>query len=302
MQFWGVEVKSGEPLPVQCGDDFILHLSQATLGECKKDKGNGSVSLSVKVGGKKLVLGTLYPEKVPQLQFDLVFERDFELSHTGKNGSVYFMGYQNVVFSLTLSCVSFTNEDSESEMEPLPAAAVNGGPISLTNENKPAKREKAKSGPSGTKHVQIIEPKKDDEESDDDSSDEDRWLATQGKPVEVEGESDEEDDDEDDDSDDEEETDEEELADTKKKDTGKKRSAPEAKTPAPSKKTKLVTPQKTGGKKAGEHQATPHPAKQASKTASTSDSKSHVCKSCDRTFGSDNALQSHTKAKHGDAK
>ncbi|CAL1373076.1 unnamed protein product [Linum trigynum] len=291
MQFWGVEVKSGEPLPVQCGDDFILHLSQATLGECKKDKGNGSVSLSVKVGGKKLVLGTLYPEKVPQLQFDLVFERDFELSHTGKNGSVYFMGYK---------VREAENEDSELEMEPLPAAAVNGGPISLTNENKPAKREKAKSGPSGTKHVQIIEPKKDDEESDDDSSDEDRWLATQGKPIEAEGESDEDDDD-DEDSDDEEETDEEELADTKK-DTGKKRSAPEAKTPAPSKKTKLVTPQKTGGKKAGEHQATPHPAKQASKTASTSDSKSHVCKSCDRTFGSDNALQSHTKAKHGDAK
>ncbi|MCE3050822.1 hypothetical protein HAX54_048248 [Datura stramonium] len=57
------EVKSGQPLSVQPGDDMILHLSQ------------------------KLVLGTLSSDKLPQQQFDLVFDRDFELSHNWKNES-----------------------------------------------------------------------------------------------------------------------------------------------------------------------------------------------------------------------
>ncbi|KAH0755064.1 hypothetical protein KY290_025334 [Solanum tuberosum] len=93
MEFWGAEVKSGEPLTVQPGDGMVLHLSQASLGELKKDKSE-SVCLSVNIDGKKLVLGTLSSEKVPQQQFDLVFDRDFELSHNLKSGSVYFFGYK----------------------------------------------------------------------------------------------------------------------------------------------------------------------------------------------------------------
>ena len=73
---------------------FNVCWDQAALGECKKDKGNGSICLYVTIGGKKLVLGTLSSENVPQLSFDLVFERDFQLSHSGKNGSVHFIGYK----------------------------------------------------------------------------------------------------------------------------------------------------------------------------------------------------------------
>ncbi|XP_043724568.1 histone deacetylase HDT1-like [Telopea speciosissima] len=96
MEFWGVEVKSGEAFKVNPGDDKILHLSQASLGEVKKDKGNESVPLYVNVGGQKLVIGTLFPEKCTQISFDLVFEKEFELSHNWKNGSVYFIGYTSV--------------------------------------------------------------------------------------------------------------------------------------------------------------------------------------------------------------
>lgn len=79
---------------------------QACLGEMKKDKGNESVCLFVNVDGKKLVLGTLFSEKLPQQQFDLVFDKNFELSHNWKNGSVYFYGYKanNPYEEYPLSC------------------------------------------------------------------------------------------------------------------------------------------------------------------------------------------------------
>lgn len=66
---------------------------QASLGEAKT-KGNESVPLHLKFGDQKLVLGTLSLEKFPQLSFDLVFEKEFELSHNWKQGSVYFCGYR----------------------------------------------------------------------------------------------------------------------------------------------------------------------------------------------------------------
>lgn len=66
---------------------------QASLGEIKKDKANESICIFVNIDGKKLVLGTLSPEKLPQQVFDLVFDKEFQLSHNWKNGSVYFYGY-----------------------------------------------------------------------------------------------------------------------------------------------------------------------------------------------------------------
>ncbi|KAA8544193.1 hypothetical protein F0562_022171 [Nyssa sinensis] len=106
---------------------------------------------------------------------------------------------------------------------------------------------------------------------------------------------------------DEEDSDDEETP--KKADQGKKRPTESAtKTPVPAKKAKLVTPQKTDGKKGGAHTATPHPSKQAGKTpANSGKSKEQSpksggqvsCKSCSKTFNSENALQSHSKAKHG---
>ena len=71
-----------------------VSVPQAALGESKKDKGNESVHVFLNIDGKKMVLGTLNGQNIPQLSFDLVFEKQFELSHNWKNGSVYFCGYQ----------------------------------------------------------------------------------------------------------------------------------------------------------------------------------------------------------------
>lgn len=70
---------------------------QACLGEVKKDKGSEPVYLFAKVGDEKFVIGILSSEKFPQISFDLVFEKDFELSHNWKNGSVHFTGYKSYV-------------------------------------------------------------------------------------------------------------------------------------------------------------------------------------------------------------
>lgn len=66
---------------------------QAALGEVKNNKGAESVPLRLKIDDGKFVLGTLAAAARPQITFDLVFEKEFELSHDWKNGSVYFCGY-----------------------------------------------------------------------------------------------------------------------------------------------------------------------------------------------------------------
>lgn len=48
----------------------------------------------VKVDDQKLAIGTLSLDKYPQIQFDLVFDQEFELSHTSKTASVFFTGYK----------------------------------------------------------------------------------------------------------------------------------------------------------------------------------------------------------------
>ncbi|KAL5976431.1 hypothetical protein ACLOJK_020762 [Asimina triloba] len=66
----GIEVKAGETVKCEPGMDKYLHLSQASLGEVKKDKGDDSVVISVKVDDKKLVLGTLSSEKYSDSESD----------------------------------------------------------------------------------------------------------------------------------------------------------------------------------------------------------------------------------------
>lgn len=296
MEFWGVEVKIGVPLKVAPGDNMILHLSQACLGEQKKEKGNESVCLFVNVDGKKLVLGTLFTEKLPQQQFDLVFDRDFELSHNWKNGTVYFYGYRaNNPFEDELP----EGESDEESEEELPIVTANNAkPEPKAKLVKPAEADKAnaakgKESDAGKQKVKIVEPKKDDNTEDDDDSSDDLMS-----------EDDDEDDSEDeDDSDDESGESDEETP--KKAEPSKKRAAESAtKTPVQDKKAK-VTPQKTDGKKVGGHVATPHPAKKAVKTPGNKPNQQspqsggpHSCKTCNRTFGSDKALESHSKAKH----
>ncbi|KAA3489710.1 histone deacetylase HDT1-like isoform X1 [Gossypium australe] len=150
MEFWGIEVKSGQPIKADPGANYVIHLSQASLGESKNKA--ESVPLYVNVDGKKLILGTLSHQSCPQLSFDLVFEEEFELSHNWKNGSVYFLG------------MSSEEESEEEEEEELPvaaaAAAVNG-------KAKPdAKTAKANAGkPDAVKQSgKIAEPSNDEDE------------------------------------------------------------------------------------------------------------------------------------------
>ncbi|KAI0522782.1 hypothetical protein KFK09_005167 [Dendrobium nobile] len=96
MEFWGVEVKPGQTVKCEPGDEGYLHLSQASLGEIKKDKGTENVPVFVKFNDQKLVLGTLSTENCAQIQYDIVFEKEFELSHGSKNTSVFFVGYKSI--------------------------------------------------------------------------------------------------------------------------------------------------------------------------------------------------------------
>ncbi|KAK6126306.1 hypothetical protein DH2020_039951 [Rehmannia glutinosa] len=245
MEFWGVEVKSGEPLKVFPGDGMVLHLSQANLGELKKEKGNESICLFVNVDGKKFVLGTLLTDKLPQQQFDLVFDRDFELSHNWKSGN-----------------------ESESE-EDIPLNLPNN----VKHESKAKEEHKSAEAAKEKKSDAADTHKLQDEDDEDDESDE----SDEETPQKVE--------------------------------TSKKRPVESAtKTPVPDKKAK-VTPQKTDGKKGSVHVDTPYPSKPAGKTPANKPNQqtpksggSHSCTSCHRAFGSEKALESHSKAKHGGGK
>ncbi|PIA54784.1 hypothetical protein AQUCO_00900987v1 [Aquilegia coerulea] len=277
MQFWGVEVKAGEPLKVEPDDNTLLHLSQAALGEPKKDKGSESVVLSATVNGQKLVIGTLSTDKCPQISYDLVFEKEFELSHNWKNGSVFFCGYKADAEEEGSDGENMFGDDSEFEEEEIPVVAAENG-----------------------KHVPKVEKAK----ASDDKAKAAKPVSAAAKPKDMLEASDDSDED----------SSEEEEEEEATPENSKKRPAVSAtKTSAPEKKAKLVTPQKSGGdaKKGNTHTATPHPSKQAAKTKGSADkSKQQTpksagqvsCKSCSKTFNSDGALQSHTKAKHSDGK
>ncbi|KAJ6828910.1 histone deacetylase HDT2-like [Iris pallida] len=92
MEFWGVEVKPGQTVKCDIEEGKLLHLSQAALGE--SNEGVESVSIFVKFNDQKLVVGTLSQEKCALIQYNLVFEKEFDLCHSSKNASVYFCGYK----------------------------------------------------------------------------------------------------------------------------------------------------------------------------------------------------------------
>ncbi|KAK6152331.1 hypothetical protein DH2020_014966 [Rehmannia glutinosa] len=258
MEFWGVEVKSGEPLKVFPGDGMVLHLSQANLGELKKEKGNESICLFVNVDGKKFVLGTLFTDKLPQQQFDLVFDRDFELSHNWKSGN-----------------------ESESE-EDIPLNLPNNvkHESKAKEEHKSAEAAKEKKSDAGKKKVLLPEIKNEDLISDDDDEDDSEGLLKFYHEKVLQ-----------------------QLANiygllytigfySQLNNLIKYQS--------------FVT---IDGKKGSVHVDTPYPAKPAGKTPANKPNQqtpksggSHSCTSCNRAFGSEKALESHSKAKHGGGK
>ncbi|KAK8683372.1 hypothetical protein V6N13_039434 [Hibiscus sabdariffa] len=285
MEFWGIEVKAGKPIKTDPGVNYVIHLSQASLGESKNKA--ESVPLYVTVDRKKLVLGTLSHQNCTQLNFDLVFEKDFELSHNWKNGSVYFLGYKTS--APVEGDDEFGSSDENGDEEDLLVAAAENA--------KHAKMAKAKAGkPEAVKKqaVKIAEPSNnkkieddnnDDGDSEDGSSSDDDGSEDEDNEMSMDGSSDDEDEDE--------ET-------PKKVESSKKRQA-EAVTPVSAKKAKsAATPQKTDGKK-GSHTATPHPSKQAGKSSGKSPKSGgqFSCGSCNKSFGSGGGLESHKKAKHG---
>ncbi|MQL92538.1 hypothetical protein Taro_025164 [Colocasia esculenta] len=302
MEFWGIEVKPGEIIKCEPGDDHYLHLSQASLGEVKKDKGNENIVISLKFNNQKLVIGTLSADKCPQISYDLnlCYPTTGRMAVSSLLATKPLQGMKNILSD---------NNDLESEDEDIPVKEENGkakskGELAKPNINVPKADSAAK--PS----VKTEEPKKaeDEDDEDDDSADneDDSEEDEDDNEEMVEGEDDSDDKDGDEDESSEEET--------PKQVDGKKRPLGSAsKTPAPEKKAKLVTPvgsQKTGGGadgKIGGHTATPHPAKHAGKTPATNDkfkqqtpkfAGSALCKSCNRTFRDETALKAHTKAKH----
>uniref|UniRef100_A0A2P2K1H7 Nucleoplasmin-like domain-containing protein n=2 Tax=Rhizophora mucronata TaxID=61149 RepID=A0A2P2K1H7_RHIMU len=205
MEFWGVEVKSGKSMKVKSGGSFGLHLSQASLGEFQKEKGNESVCLYVTIGDQKFVLGTLSPQKFPQLSFDLVFNEDFELSHNWKSGSVYFLGYRGPNGS------DNSSEDEDESEEDLPITAHNGKPKSEAKQTKPIAESTSTLKPDSTvtkQKMKIVEASKDvkfDEENDDSIDEEDDSLSDDQAMSDDVDEDDDDDEDKHDDGSDEEE-------------------------------------------------------------------------------------------------
>ncbi|XP_065019456.1 histone deacetylase HDT2-like isoform X2 [Musa acuminata AAA Group] len=309
MEFWGVEIKPEETVKVDPGEDKYLHLSQASLGETKKDKGNENILIYVKFNNQKLVLGTLSADKCAQIQYDLVFEKEFEISHNSKNASVYLCGYRTVALGGD-EFPDFDDADEDIQLEHIVNGKTNvkdeqpkstaGKPNVASAKVKPKVAELKKAD----KQKANKEDDEDDEESEEDESDDDEDTAKA---------------DAEDDSEDEDESSDEDEATVKKAEPSNKRPAGSAlKTPVSEKKAKLRVSQGSGGsqKKGGAGKndgqpATPNPAKRSGKTPATNDkSKQQTpksagsinCKSCGKKFNSDNGLQAHTKAKHGSAK
>ncbi|CAG7892107.1 unnamed protein product [Brassica rapa] len=87
----GAKVKAGRTLKVKPGENCLIHISQASL---RKSRRGVSALLYATVDDKKLLLGTLSQD----ISFDhLLFDREFELSHTLDRGSVHFTGYKSKV-------------------------------------------------------------------------------------------------------------------------------------------------------------------------------------------------------------
>lgn len=313
MEFWGIEVKPGQTVKCEPGKERVLHLSQASLGVNKKEKGSETVQIFVKVNDQKLVIGTLSTEKCTQIQYDLVFQKDFELSHGSKSTSVFFVGYRGIIEGYESDDSlhdSPTEDDIDYPLNGTHSKKVQGtsmvekaGTQKVDNEvaKLNAKTEKPKKEQVKADNKVEDEDDDSDEDDDDDSDDdEDDSEDSDEDMVGAQEDSSDEDSDEDDSSS-------EEEASPVKVDTGKKRKPDSAaKTPIHDKKAKMITPvqnQKTGGdgKKGGHvHVATPYPSKQGGKPQQTPKSEgSVICKSCNRNFNSENALQAHSKAKHG---
>nr|VDD32941.1 unnamed protein product [Brassica oleracea] len=221
------------PLKVRPQVDHLIHLSQATIDGAKKGE---SGLLYVNIDWNKYVIGTLSQDHIPQISFDLVFEQEFELSHSLSQGSVHFVGYK----SPNIDQEDYPSDSEEEEVLAVPATS---------NVVKADSKPKAKPAE--------VKPESDEDEDDESEEDEDDSEDDGPDPEKVMEVEDSE----------EEETPKQPAPSNKRTAT-----ASVSKTPVPAKKTKTAvaaTPQKTVSeeKKKGGHAATPHPAKKGGKNA-----------------------------------
>ncbi|VVB08653.1 unnamed protein product [Arabis nemorensis] len=124
MKFWGAEVQAGKPLIMRPDEDDLIHISQASL-DFKGEKRETAV-LYVKVDGIKFVIGSLSQDKFPQTSFDLIFEKEFELSHSLERGCVHFVGYRSPNIDDEEGDDFSDSEEEEEVPEAVPAVVANG--------------------------------------------------------------------------------------------------------------------------------------------------------------------------------
>ncbi|WOL04527.1 histone deacetylase HDT2-like [Canna indica] len=223
MEFWGVEVKPGQTVKVEPGEDKYVHLSQASLGEMKANA-KENVVIYVKVDDKKLVFGTVSADKCAQIQCDLVFEKNFELSHNSKNATIYMCGYKALAMEEDdgFPDCCYDSDESDSESDEDIQLQLPDGKGAAAAKAKP-KVEDQKGDKQKVEDVDEDDSEEDEDyDSEEDDSDEDMAEA--------------EDDSEDDDS-----SDEEDETPIKKAELSNKRKADSAsKTPVSEKKSKIV--------------------------------------------------------------
>jgi len=259
-----VEVPAGNPTTCSPGYGMYLHVSQAALGDSKGKPGKAQERVVVKVSVEphnEIVLGTLVEGKCDQMHLDLVFDRDFTISHTGKTSSVYICGYRTEAPEEEDDDDEFDDEDEDEEEKDAPVPTA----VPIVNGSAEAKSAKAGKSDDGAKSaaakatdkaantiataiakvVEKTNSKKqvvdddDDSEEDDESEDEglehpfleelasesdDEFDAGDDSDEDMEDDDDEDDDEDDDDEDDSDESEEEELKTPEVK-AGKKRSA-----------------------------------------------------------------------------
>lgn len=285
--FWGVEVKPGQTVSCDPDKGCILRVSQAALGETKK--GSHNIVLSAKIDDQKVILGTLSAENRPQFHCDVIFHKEFELSHSSKTTSIFVCGYRAVMPDQP----EYGSSKDEGEVKTVNNQVVEDDSDSSSLDDLTSSDDDLTEDESSSEDDSSSSGMDTSMEEDDNSSEE---IDTSSEEIATSSEEDS--------------SDEEDKNTPKKPEDVKKRVAETAfKTSASDKKAKIATPssQTTGDKKVP-HVATPHPAKQAGKTPGNSNGKSKVkspksggtftCKLCSRTFVSDSALQSHEKANH----
>eukprot|EP00252_Welwitschia_mirabilis_P020338 TRINITY_DN4963_c0_g1_i1.p1 TRINITY_DN4963_c0_g1~~TRINITY_DN4963_c0_g1_i1.p1 ORF type:complete len:306 (+),score=110.77 TRINITY_DN4963_c0_g1_i1:180-1097(+) len=305
MDFWGAEVKPGQTLDCDPGEDKYLHISQVAVGEAQQTKGDERVVVYVHSGEKKYAIGTLIPGKTDQFSLDVVFSKPFKLSHTSSKATICFVGYDTPVdMGDDFMEDSEESSDEEEEQRAMMRLKENGRKEATATvaAQKKSKQETATAKAGGKGKAEPPKPEAlakkessdedDDEEEEDESDEEDEEVDDEDE--EMEGSTDEEVDESDDEEDEEESSEEEDEQEKKQKASkggkaveltpkakpnaeGKKRPAPDSsvKTPATDKKAKLSGTPANNVKTPGKKDQTP-------KQGATPASGKKECTSCKR--------------------